>query len=181
MVCVLLWTWGNYLHAIHVWQKLLTNTTACTMPHGNICFPYLLLYLYPQRISMWSRCISPWLVLSVASWRSVNLAVFFFIVRMEISLFLWKIFHVKQMSIPMSFQCYHEYSACRLKPIGHSVQLFLSCHMLTWSRMEGDLLLEVFQHWKGLTFLCGCAGKGVAWRWSSMLSAVMIILIGMPL
>jgi hypothetical protein len=29
--------------------------------------------------------------------------------------------------------------------------------------------------------LCGCAGKGVAWRWSSMLSAVMIILIGMPL
>jgi hypothetical protein len=28
--------------------------------------------------------------------------------------------------------------------------------------------------------LCGCAGKGVAWRWSSMLSAVMIISIGMP-
>ncbi len=27
----------------------------------------------------------------MASWRSVNLAVFFFIVRMEISLFLWKI------------------------------------------------------------------------------------------
>jgi len=40
-------------------------------------------------------CISPWLVLSVASWRSVNLAVFFFIVRMEISLFLWKIFLMK--------------------------------------------------------------------------------------
>ncbi len=79
MVCVLLWTWGNYLHAIHVWQKLLINSTACTMPHGNICFPYLLLYLYPQHI-----------------------------------------FHVKWMSksIPMSFQCYHEYSACRLKPMG---------------------------------------------------------------
>jgi hypothetical protein len=35
--------------------------------------------------------VSPCLVLSVASWGSVSLAVFFFIVRMEISLFLWKI------------------------------------------------------------------------------------------
>jgi hypothetical protein len=36
--------------------------------------------------------VFPSLVLSVASWGSVNLAVFFFIVRMEISLFLWKIY-----------------------------------------------------------------------------------------
>jgi hypothetical protein len=36
--------------------------------------------------------VFPSLVLSVASWGSVSLAVFFFMVRMEISLFLWKIY-----------------------------------------------------------------------------------------
>ncbi len=38
--------------------------------------------------------VFPSLELSVASWRSVNLAVgFFFIMRMEISLFLWKMYY----------------------------------------------------------------------------------------
>ncbi len=59
----------------------------CFLPLGRmelsfpVCFSCFVLF-----------CVSPCLVLSVASWRSVNLAVFFFIVRMEISLFLWYIY-----------------------------------------------------------------------------------------
>jgi hypothetical protein len=70
--------------------------------------------MVPEEVWDWHFCsyrcvffvlffVSPCLVLSVASWGSVSLAVFFFIVRMEISLFLWKIFflwtHVQMDSI----------------------------------------------------------------------------------
>jgi hypothetical protein len=61
--------------------------------------------MVPEQLWEWHFCsyrcvffifclfsVFPNLVLSVASWGSVNLAVFFFIVRMEISLFLWKIY-----------------------------------------------------------------------------------------
>jgi len=55
-----------------------------TFVHTSVCFSFYFLFF-----------VSPCLVLSVASWGSVSLAVFFFIVRMEISLFLWKILQQK--------------------------------------------------------------------------------------
>jgi hypothetical protein len=54
-----------YIDCIYIWRKV-------------VCFVLFF--------------VSPCLVLSVASWGSVSLAVFFFIVRMEISLLLWKIY-----------------------------------------------------------------------------------------
>ncbi len=69
----------SHYHTYYCWWSLNRCETG-TFVHTTVCFSFFVLFF-----------VSPCLVLSVASWGSVSLAVFFFIVRMEISLFLWKI------------------------------------------------------------------------------------------
>ncbi len=66
----------------------------------------------------------------VASWRSVNLAVFFFIVRMEISLFLWKIFFIVHTGVEGGWLYWQKPSGVRLL-LRDNKQDFLSCTQKT--------------------------------------------------
>ncbi len=73
---------------------------------GEYDFSFVDLIEEISAISNWAipLFVSPCLVLSVASWGSVSLAVFFFIVRMEISLFLWKIYILLLVYAPLVCQ-----------------------------------------------------------------------------
>ncbi len=74
-----LW-WLSYYHTYYCWWSLNRCETG-TFVHASVCFPFFVCFF-----------VSSCLVLSVASWGSVNLAVSSSLWGWEISLFLWKTF-----------------------------------------------------------------------------------------
>ncbi len=111
------------------------------------------------------------LVLSMASWGSVNLAVFFFIGRMEISLFLWKIFSFLawfyfRFSFSLVFTFFLGFlcistSLCSVELV--SIIFEFPCHWWSFDRIFTCWSMYVFSLWVGSPlFLWGCFGGWVS-------------------